>query len=143
MCKWPWDDLEYEYVTGDISYRELAKKHGIPFCTIADYAKNHSWKAKHDEHHDNAMAEALQNSITQDSVRLAELKDNVLQSAVLLSRMIMADLKVKHSMKPYEYGHYAGTLKMLYEFVPGEVDENALEGGLCFMPLQTDEDEKS
>ena len=51
-----WNEMEQEYVTGAVSYRELSKKHGIACSTIAQRGKEGHWVEKRQEY----MAQRLE-----------------------------------------------------------------------------------
>lgn len=38
--------VEHEYVTGDISLRKLAEKHGVSFSSLAAYARSKDWTGR-------------------------------------------------------------------------------------------------
>ena len=39
-----WLKIKSEYVSGNISYRKLAEKHGVSFNTLKDHAMEEKWK---------------------------------------------------------------------------------------------------
>lgn len=53
-----WARIQAEYVTGQISQRELAKKHGIPLRTIQDRSRAEKWVEKRAEHRGATVAKA-------------------------------------------------------------------------------------
>ena len=54
-----WKTIETEYVTTDISHRELAKKHGIGRSRISEVASKEKWKEKRDKHRAKTVAKAV------------------------------------------------------------------------------------
>ena len=47
-----WIKIRNEYINGNISYRNLAKKHCVSFATLQSRAKKEKWKEKRDKQHD-------------------------------------------------------------------------------------------
>ena len=55
-----WKKISTEYITGDISQRDLAKKHGVPYRTLANRCKAEGWVARRQEHRGKTVAKALE-----------------------------------------------------------------------------------
>lgn len=66
--KYDWLALEYEYVTGTISMRDLADKYGIKHATMFTYAKRNRFADKKSKYQRTIMQKALDG----DSDRAAE-----------------------------------------------------------------------
>lgn len=61
MAKKPnWKKISTEYITGDISQRDLAKKHGVPLRTLQDRCKAENWVARKKEHRGATVAKACE-----------------------------------------------------------------------------------
>lgn len=54
-----WNALKVEYVSGGMSYRELAEKHGIPPSTLMKAAAKGKWKEGRKKYGDSLVAEAV------------------------------------------------------------------------------------
>lgn len=63
-----WKKMKAEYIAGDISYRELAKKYCVPFGTLRKVAAREQWAQK------RAQARAKADTILIDKVGAAEGK---------------------------------------------------------------------
>lgn len=63
-----WKKLKAEYIAGDISYRELAKKYCVPFGTLRKVAAREQWAQK------RAQARAKADTILINKVGAAEGK---------------------------------------------------------------------
>lgn len=50
MSKVDYDQLEKEFVTGDLSIRSLAAKHGMSFSAVAEQARKRDWAAKRQDY---------------------------------------------------------------------------------------------
>ena len=55
-----WARIRTEYVTGSISQRELAKKHGVPLRTLQDRSRSEGWVALRQQHRGSVTAKALE-----------------------------------------------------------------------------------
>lgn len=54
-----WKTIETEYVTTDISHRDLAAKHGIGRSRLSQYASKEKWSEKRDQHRAKTVAKAV------------------------------------------------------------------------------------
>lgn len=69
MAKKPnWKKISTEYITGDISQRDLAKKHGVPLRTLQDRCKAENWVARKKEHRGATVSMACE-LIAQEQAR--------------------------------------------------------------------------
>lgn len=55
-----WQKIKTEYITGDISQKKLADKHGVPFRTLQDRCRAEGWVAARKEHRAETVAKALE-----------------------------------------------------------------------------------
>lgn len=55
-----WEKLKSEYVSGSLSYRKLADKHGIPFSTLSDQARMGGWYTARKAYRDKVVKKTLQ-----------------------------------------------------------------------------------
>lgn len=65
-----WTEIANEYISGNISYRELAEKHGIGIGTLQQQARKDQWHRKRAEFRENLQKKALQR--TEDVLAEAE-----------------------------------------------------------------------
>lgn len=76
-----WKTIETEYVTTDISHRQLAEKYGIGRSRLSQYASKEKWKEKRDKHRANTVAKAINAIASQQAnraVRLQTVADKLL-----------------------------------------------------------------
>lgn len=50
MAKVDYDQLEKEFITGDLSIRKLAEKYGMSFSAVADQARKRDWASKRNDY---------------------------------------------------------------------------------------------
>lgn len=55
-----WEQIKTEYVTGDISQRKLAAKHGVPYSTLKYRADRGEWFAARKKHKSKVIAKSMQ-----------------------------------------------------------------------------------
>ncbi len=68
-----WKTIETEYVTTDISHRQLAEKYGIGRSRLSQYASKEKWKEKRDKHRANTVAKAVNAIGTKQAEMAAKL----------------------------------------------------------------------
>ena len=54
-----WQTIETEYVTTDISHRQLAEKYGIGRSRLSQYASKEKWSEKRDQHRTKTVSKAV------------------------------------------------------------------------------------
>ena len=54
-----WKTIETEYVTTDISHRQLAEKYGIGRSRLSQYASQEKWSEKRDKHRAKTVSKAV------------------------------------------------------------------------------------
>lgn len=79
-----WSAIKTEYVTGNTTYRELAKKYGVSFSTLQKRAKEEKWSEGRKKYRDRVVTKALTRTCARDAQRLAKLQ----KSAMLLANDI-------------------------------------------------------
>lgn len=55
-----WSVIETDYITSNLSYRQIAKKYGIEFTTIKKRGKVDGWVEKRESHRAKVTSKALQ-----------------------------------------------------------------------------------
>ena len=55
-----WNAIRTEYITTATSYRKLAEKYGVSFCTLRDRAKRENWAEERKTQHDKVVTETAQ-----------------------------------------------------------------------------------
>lgn len=86
--KFDWEKIKSEYVTEDISLRDLAKRHGVSMNTISKYCKKEGWVKARERYCASVSKKAVQKSANKRANELAGLLDSsykmrdVIQSAM-------------------------------------------------------------
>lgn len=75
-----WLKIKTEYINGNISYRKLAEKHGIPFPTLRDRAVGEGWKTLRNNQHNEVVTRTEQKTIE-------KISDNESEIAAIKSRL--------------------------------------------------------
>lgn len=55
-----WEKVKTEYITTEISYRQLSKKYGIPINTLGERGKKEGWVQARKEYKDSVVSAAVQ-----------------------------------------------------------------------------------
>jgi flagellar motility protein MotE (MotC chaperone) len=67
-----WRAIKTEYITGNISMRELAEKHNIPFRTLRNRAQEEQWGANKSKTRARQEQRTLEKVVEQESTKLAK-----------------------------------------------------------------------
>lgn len=68
-----WKTIETEYVTTDISHRQLAEKYGIGRSRLSQYASQEKWSEKRDKHRAKTVSKAVNAIGTKQAEMAAKL----------------------------------------------------------------------
>lgn len=96
-----WSNIRNEYIQGGISYRELAKKHDVPFGTLQRIAKKERWTDLRLQADDKAKTEIVKNvgkSKGKHSTNVLKVADKLLNKiSDMLENMTTYDTQsIKH-----------------------------------------------
>lgn len=67
-----WEKIKTEYVTGDISVRDIAQKYGVSYTTAKNRATREKWTALRKKHRDSVVRKATQKAATKQANVLAK-----------------------------------------------------------------------
>ena len=67
-----WLKIKSEYVNGNISYRKLAEKHGIPFPTLRDRATGEKWSEQRNKQRERVITATEQKTTDKISDALSD-----------------------------------------------------------------------
>ncbi len=103
--KFPWPDIEHEYIRGEMGLRELARNHGINNVSlITRRSKRDEWPRKREEYQTKADAKALELMATEEGRRIARearVRDNAIDTIdKLISRLSENVDKTRQVQKP-------------------------------------------
>ncbi len=83
-----WEEIKLEYVTTDISYRELSEKHGISFSSLSKMAVKGKWSKERNKHRKKVATKVQQKIVVKKAkelakeIEIAEAISDILQVAV-------------------------------------------------------------
>lgn len=72
-----WTPVKADYVTGTLTYRELADKYGIPPSSLMREAVKDGWRAAREQHRKNLVKETVQKSQKDKAKKLNKVRDAV------------------------------------------------------------------
>ena len=117
-----WKTIETEYVTTDISHRQLAEKYGICRSTISKKATDDKWSEKRNKHRDKTVSKAVSAVGTKQAERTAKL---IGVSDLLLDKVkSLLECNPELLMMPQNIKHISGVLKDLkdIQMIKSEAD---------------------
>lgn len=98
-----WTRIKTEYITTQISYRELAQKYGVHYTNIAKKAKKEDWQHQRQQH-TNAVQTKAQTAVERKQVQRASrieeaadmLLDKVMEFMAASKDMMVTTQSMKH-----------------------------------------------
>lgn len=104
-----WKTIETEYVTTDVSHRQLAEKHGICRSTISKKAMAEKWSEKRNKHRAKMVSKTMDAIASQQASRLAKL---ISVSDILLDKIKdLSETSPEVLMMPQNMKYISGVLK--------------------------------
>lgn len=135
-----WTAIETEYITGRMSYRDIAESKGISLSAIKAHGVQGGWNQKRKEHRQDCTARTIEKTAESSADKLAELQLLLLDTALAMADRLNKRIREAENMKPAEMLQYARVLVALNEFVPDgnkEEDQSAVHGFVCYLPERT------
>ena len=71
-----WTKIRNEYITGKLSIKALAEKHGVPYKTLSGISVQQSWTKKRKAHREKVAARALEKAEEKQANELAALMES-------------------------------------------------------------------
>lgn len=109
-----WTRIQTEYVTGRVSQRDLAKKHGVPLRTLQDRCRAENWVALRDEHRGKTVAKACDLIAQTQARNTAELVTSA--AAKLLEKAMIGIEQVDRPVTAHKEVLEEGDLKTTTEW---------------------------
>lgn len=88
MARRNWSKIRAEYVTGNVSQRELAKKHGVSASQIAAHASNEGWVAKRRAHRSKTAEKAEQKAAERQAEAISGQLEDIRKAGDNLAALI-------------------------------------------------------
>ena len=131
--RYHWGKIRTEYVTGEKSYRELAKKHGVSMSQLSEVASKEGWAKLRAEHRAETAAKAEQKLQEQQAGALADELEGIRRTARNLSAAIEKKslgkrLDSKSLREQGSGGHPAGRVRPAELAEPGEAGQGDGQG---------------
>lgn len=83
-----WKKVKSEYISTDIGYRELAKKHGISFSNLSQRATKEKWVGAKKEYREKTVTKTLSKISNRESTKLASLRSASDKMARVIDKML-------------------------------------------------------
>ena len=136
-----WNQIKREYITTDISYRDLAQKYGVNKDTIGRKAKDEGWVELRRQHTDKTQTKILEADTKQKVSRAEKLRsaaDMLLGKVVALMEASDPTEIDTQSMK-----HISGVLKDIKEIqmIKSDADMAEQEARIAKLRREAEKDE--
>lgn len=102
-----WAEIKHEYVTTDISGRDLAEKRGVPESTLFKRSSKEQWEAERKRHRSRLEAKLMQRDIDRKVNRASRIAD----AADLLLDKIEASISNAPILTPTAANNYSSALR--------------------------------
>ena len=136
-----WTAIETEYITGRMSYRDIAADKDISLSAIKDHGKQGEWQRKRAEHRQDCTARAADKVAEAVADTAAELKELISKAALNTATELNRRLDCCHDIKPSELLQLARVWQILNDSQKDEPDEQAdYHGYVCILPARTELD---
>lgn len=106
-----WEKIKAEYITTDISVRDLAQKHGVHYTTIGKKASKEGWQTQRQQQTNTTLTKILQADTEQKVDRATKLYN----AADELLNKIVAGISSAGIATPTAAKNYSDALKNIKE----------------------------
>lgn len=89
-----YDSMYYEYITTDVSFRQLAEKHDASFSSVAAYARRHGWDEKRAQYQALENEKAIEKIAEKRVRKVAEIESDafeIIHAAILQFGLSLED----------------------------------------------------
>ena len=107
-----WKKIKKEYLSGGISYRDLATKHGVPFSTLSRVAKKEKWTDLRVQI-ENKVDTRIVESVTKQETQKVDLIDSIADKMLQRISDMMGEVEITSS--PSNMRQLSMTLKDIRE----------------------------
>jgi hypothetical protein len=112
-----WTKIKNEYLSSDISYRDLAKKHGVSLRMIAYKAKEEDWQTAKQKHCNAVATRLQQKTIEKQSKDFADfipvLKEGIIDTTTMLLAKIAETMSYGDAFSPRDLKSLSGMINDL------------------------------
>jgi hypothetical protein len=74
QTKHDYDSMYHEYITTDVSYRQLAERHGASFSAVSAYGRKHGWDEKRAQYKALENEKAIERLADKRAKKVAEIE---------------------------------------------------------------------
>lgn len=137
-----WTRIKTEYITTQISYRELAQKYGVHYTNIAKKAKKEDWQHQRQQH-TNAVQTKAQTAVERKQVQRAS---RIEEAADMLLDKVMEFMAASEDMlvNTQSMKHISGVLKDIKEIkgIKSDADIQEQEARIAKLRKEAERDER-
>lgn len=137
-----WTKVENEYVTGTMSYQDIAAEKGISLTSIKAHGGQGGWNQKRKDYRRTCTERTAEKAAETVADGMATLKETLLAAAHDMAARLHRQITAATVLKPSEMLQYARTLVALNTFIDADKSPAELKGdiGIVILPAQSDLD---
>ena len=135
-CPINWTAIETEYVTGQQSYRAIAKERGISLSAIKEHGKQGEWQRKRAEHRQDCTTRAADKVAETVADTAANLKELINEAALTMAKELNDRLHCCHDIKPSELLQLARIWQIINDSIKDEPEERDTGYGVVILPAR-------
>ncbi len=106
-----WTNIKSEYIATDVTYRELAKKHGVSLRAIAGKAKEENWQKEKQDYCNNVATKVQQKTSEKTAESFANYTVELRGDIIQINRDIIT--KIYQTLHKYDLAFSPKDLKNL------------------------------
>ena len=84
-----WAAIRAEYITGEMSTRALAAKHGLSVYAVCDHCSREGWVEARERYREDVARDAVQEYRARDSHRIADQLQDIAEAAQLTAKALL------------------------------------------------------
>lgn len=84
-----WSAIKAEYITGEMSTRALAAKHGLSVYAVCDHCSREGWVEQRARYREDVARDAVQEYRARDSHRIADQLQDIAEAAQLTAQALL------------------------------------------------------
>lgn len=118
-----WEKIKTEYITSEISYRNMAEKYGIPYGRLQMRGKEEDWKAQRAEYKENLLKKSIDLICDEQAHKIAKailigdkILEKVEQSLDEIDIVLCRTVTTKKGFEKDEEGHVLETSTSTEDF---------------------------
>ena len=140
QTKTPWHEIRTEYVTTDITHRELAEKYRLHQSTVSNRARKEKWAEEREKYRQKTQSKVVAQRSSRQAAREAKL--TTLADTLVDRLQIMVEQGSETLLTPKDLKHIASVLKDIKDVLGIKSDADRREQEARIEKLRRDTSEQ-